>query len=102
MEHSELVQEMALLEKLTAPERLQHAKRRRQQQIANWIQCDISLDNGTTISSSMIDGTLKLLSNELTAIKPSGSKNLSVQFPENIVLLEGKYSLLFVFYEFFW
>ncbi|CAF4589015.1 unnamed protein product, partial [Rotaria magnacalcarata] len=43
MDHSELVQEMILLEKLTAQERLKHAKRRRQQQLANWARREASL-----------------------------------------------------------
>ena len=63
MEHSELVQEMILLEKLTAQERLKHAKRRRQQQLANWARREASLGNGTIISSSMANGTITSISN---------------------------------------
>ena len=74
MEHSELVQEMVLLEKLTAQERLKHAKRRRQQQLTNWIRREGS--SGTP-------------SNDIAVAKSARGKKFSVQFPENVVLLEG-------------
>ena len=79
MEHSELVQEMVLLEKLTAQERLKHAKRRRQQQLTNLARREAALGNNT----AMINGTLTSISNLRT-------NKVLVQFPENIVLLEGK------------
>ncbi|CAF0786789.1 unnamed protein product [Rotaria sp. Silwood1] len=88
MDHSELVQEMVLLEKLTAQERLKHAKRRRQQQLANWARREVSLNNNTIISSTMINGTLTSISNNKKS-KSVRSKNFLVQFPENIVLLEA-------------
>jgi hypothetical protein len=83
MEHSELVQEMVLLEKLTAQERLKHAKRRRQQQMTNWTRRE-----STIISSASINGTITSISNN-TAIKSVSSKKTLIQFPENVVLLEG-------------
>lgn len=74
MDHSELIQEMVLLEKMTAQERLKHARRRRQQQLKSWTQREAvsSQTNGTTPSKS-----------------PSKKKKISVKFPENIVILEG-------------
>lgn len=78
MEHSELVQEMVLLEKLTAQERLKHARRRRQQQLNNLARRETALGNTTT----MINGAMTSVSNIRT-------KKVLVQFPENIVLLEG-------------
>lgn len=89
MEHAELIQEMVLLEKLTAQERLKHAKRRRQQQLANWTRREASLGNHTTTSSTLTNGTLTSIPNNKKH-KSNRSKNFSVQFPVNIVLLEGK------------
>jgi protein phosphatase 1 regulatory subunit 16A len=83
MEHSELVQDMMLLEKLTAQERLKHARRRRQQQLENWARRNVASDNNVTISTTMTNGIH-------TTTKSTRSKKYSVQFPENIVLLEGK------------
>ncbi|CAF3402422.1 unnamed protein product [Rotaria socialis] len=88
MEHSELVQEMILLEKLTAQERLKHAKRRRQQQLANWTRREASLGNGTIISSSMTNGTVTSISNN-RKLKSIRTKQFLVQFPVNVVLLEA-------------
>jgi protein phosphatase 1 regulatory subunit 16A len=87
MEHSELVQDMMLLEKLTAQERLKHARRRRQQQLENWARRDIASDNNITISTTMTNG---IHSSNHKTTKSTRSKKYSVQFPENIVLLEGK------------
>ena len=78
MEHSELVQEMVLLEKLTAQERLKHARRRRQQQLTNLARREAALGNTT----AMINGTITSLTNIRT-------KKSLIQFPENIILLEG-------------
>lgn len=89
MDHSELVQEMILLEKLTAQERLKHAKRRRQQQLANWARREASLGNGTILSSNMTNGTMTSMSNNKKS-KSVRSKESLVQFPDNVVLLEGK------------
>ena len=86
MEHTELVQEMVLLEKLTAQERLKHAKRRRQQQLTNWARREAASGNSTIMSSAMTNGTF--ISNTTTT-KSLRSKKFLVQFPENIVLLEG-------------
>ncbi|CAF1214985.1 unnamed protein product [Rotaria magnacalcarata] len=88
MDHSELVQEMVLLEKLTAQERLKHAKRRRQQQLANWARREASLGNGTIISSSMTNGTITSISNS-RKLKSIRTKEFLVQFPANVVLLEA-------------
>ena len=74
MEHSELVQEMVLLEKLTAQERLKHAKRRRQQQLTNWIRRE---------------GVSGTPGSDVGIVKSARAKKFSVQFPENVVLLEG-------------
>jgi protein phosphatase 1 regulatory subunit 16A len=93
MEHFELIQEMVLLEKLTAQERLKHAKRRRQQQLSNWIRREVALSNSTTISSPMAS-----LSNN-TAMNSIRKKTFLVQFPENIVLLEGKENLFLFFFN---
>ena len=84
MEHSELIQEMVLLEKLTAQERLKHAKRRRrQQQLTNWAQREVATGNHTVTPSMTTNGKMVSISNIRT-------KQFLVQFPENIVLLEGK------------
>lgn len=74
MDHSELIQEMVLLEKMTAQERLKHARRRRQQQLKNWMQREGLTSNGTTVSNG--------LSTKL--------RKTAVKFPENVVILEGK------------
>jgi len=77
MDHSELIQEMVLLEKMTAQERLKHARRRRQQQLKSWTQREaVSSTNGTTPIKS-----------------PSKMRKVSVKFPENIVILEGNLSI---------
>jgi hypothetical protein len=96
MEHSELVQEMLLLEKLTAQERLKHAKRRRQQQLTNWARRETTSGNSTIMSSTMTNGNF--ISNH-TAPKSLRSKKFLVQFPENIVLLEG-IEMIFLFLSF--
>lgn len=75
MEHSELVQEMVLLEKLPAQERLKQARKRRQQQLASLARREVGLGNTT----AMIHPTV-------TSMR---TKKSLVQFPENIVLLEG-------------
>ncbi|CAF1661512.1 unnamed protein product, partial [Adineta ricciae] len=73
MDHSELVQEMVLLEKMTAQERLKHARRRRQQQLKNWMQREGLTSNGTTVSNGI---STKL-------------RKTAVKFSENVVLLEA-------------
>lgn len=85
MDHSELVQEMLLLEKMPAQDRLKHARRRRQQQLKNWIQREASSTNG---SSTLTNGK---------SSKPTRSqiKRAKIKFPENIVLLEGKFHFSF-------
>lgn len=88
MEHSELVQEMVFLEKLTAQERLKYAKRRRQQQLTNWTKREIAAGNSTAISSAPTSGPMTSISNNSIA-KSIRTKTFLVQFPENIVLLEG-------------
>jgi protein phosphatase 1 regulatory subunit 16A len=100
MEHSELVQEMVLLEKLTAQERLKHAKRRRQQQLANWIRRENAIGNSTITSSATTHGGIPFISNN-TSMKSIPIKKALVQFPENIVLLEGKRNSFF-FFSFLW
>lgn len=77
MEHAELIQEMVLLEKLTAQERLKHAKRRRQQQLNNWNKRDAIFDNQTRPISAN------------KSISSNRRKPYLVQFPDNIVLLEA-------------
>ena len=83
MDHSELVQEMLLLEKMTAQERLKHARRRRQQQLKNLLHREASMPGS---NASMTTGLLNGKSN----VYHSRSKRTTVKFPENIVLLEGK------------
>jgi hypothetical protein len=80
MEHSELVQEMVLLEKLTAQDRLKHARQRRQQQLTNWVRRETRIGHK---ESPLTNGTM-------TSIPNNRPKQIFVQFPENIVLLEGK------------
>ena len=76
MDHSELIQEMVLLEKMTAQDRLKHARRRRQQQLKNWLQRETSASFNTNLPN-----------NKSTK---SRTKRFAVKFPENVVLLEGK------------
>ena len=85
MDHSELVQEMMLLEKMTAQERLKHARRRRQQQLKNWTNREGGISsNSTAISNGSTNGTTT------KSTKPhTKTKKASVKFSENIVLLEG-------------
>lgn len=78
MDHSELIQEMTLLEKMTAQERLKHARRRRQQQLKNWLQREAATTSSTLTTKSMKSSAT------------SKTKKNSVKFPENVVLLEGK------------
>ncbi|UJR13841.1 hypothetical protein I4U23_000852 [Adineta vaga] len=80
MDHSELIQEMVLLEKMTAQERLKHARRRRQQQLKNWMQREGLTSNGTSVSNGL---TTKSSKSSAKLKKPS------VIFPENVVLLEA-------------
>lgn len=97
MDHSELIQEMVLLEKMTAQERLKHARRRRQQQLKNWTQREGISGNSTTISTGLANGTTT------TTVKSVKShpktKKSSVKFPENVVLLEGNYASFFLFHS---
>ncbi|CAF1068736.1 unnamed protein product [Adineta steineri] len=80
MDHSELIQEMVLLEKMTAQERLKHARRRRQQQLKNWLTREGLSSNGTVISNGITAKPIK---------PPTKSRKVSVKFPENVVLLEA-------------
>lgn len=86
MDHSELVQEMLLLEKMTAQERLKHARRRRQQQLKNWMQRDGTQSNGASIATSVSNGTVN---GKSLKSHPLPTKKTSVKFPQNVVLLEG-------------
>lgn len=45
-EHSELVTEMCVVEKMSTQERLKHAKKRRQQQLKKWTQHERDLQKG--------------------------------------------------------
>jgi ankyrin repeat protein len=85
MDHSELIQEMVLLEKMTAQERLKHARRRRQQQLKNWANRE-GISGGST--ASIANGTTTKSIKSHTKTKKS-----SVKFSENVVLLEGNYFL---------
>jgi protein phosphatase 1 regulatory subunit 16A len=88
MDHSELIQEMVLLEKMTAQERLKHAKRRRQQQLKSWAQREgITGGNSTTISTGLANGTMTTTTKSIKS-HPKTKKS-SVKFPENVVILEG-------------
>ncbi|CAF2596900.1 unnamed protein product [Rotaria sp. Silwood2] len=90
MDHSELIQEMVLLEKMTAQERLKHARRRRQQQLKNWAQREGLSSNNTTISTGIVNGTITTSTTGTKSIKSySKTKQPSVKFPENIILLEA-------------
>ncbi|CAF0792377.1 unnamed protein product [Didymodactylos carnosus] len=102
MEHSELVQEMLLLEKMTAQERLKHARRRRQQQLKNWIQREKELLSTTTTAITSLATTSTIPNGENTMTKAAQSylkpltsfkhltKNSSqVKFPQNVVLLDA-------------
>jgi hypothetical protein len=92
MDHSELIQEMVLLEKMTAQERLKHARRRRQQQLKTWAQRESISGNSTTISSGVANGTITTTTKSVRT--PSRTKKSSVKFPENVVLLEGNCSFI--------
>lgn len=87
MEHTDLVQEMVLLEKMTAQERLKHARRRRQQQLKSWTQREGVIGNGTSVSNGLVNGTQTTTTKSIKA--SSKTKKNSVKFPENVVLLEG-------------
>ena len=83
MDHSELIQEMVLLEKMTAQERLKHARRRRQQQLKSWLSREVLLNNSPAVSNGLTNGlTTKPMKSSTRA------KKSSVKFPENVVLLE--------------
>lgn len=96
MEHADLVQEMVFLEKLTAQERLKYAKRRRQQQLAGWTKRETLAGNGAALSSTPTNGLMTSTSNNSKKKKSPGTKRFLVQFPANIVLLEGNKILLFL------
>ncbi|CAF1328016.1 unnamed protein product [Rotaria sp. Silwood1] len=87
MDHSELIQEMVLLEKMTAQERLKHARRRRQQQLKNWSQREGLSSNNTTISTGIINGTITTATKSIKSYPKT--KQSSVKFPENVILLEA-------------
>jgi hypothetical protein len=74
MEHSQLVQDMIQLEKLTPQKRLNYAKQRRQQQITNW----------NRIESKQISSL------DQFQTRTNRKRKSHVRFPENIVLLDGK------------
>jgi len=86
MDHSELIQEMVLLEKMTAQERLKHARRRRQQQLKNWANREGISGGSTAVSTGIANGTPTKSIKSYTKTKKS-----SVKFSENVVLLEGNY-----------
>ncbi|CAF3093210.1 unnamed protein product [Rotaria socialis] len=87
MDHSELIQEMVLLEKMTAQERLKHARRRRQQQLKNWTQRQGTSSNSTNVSAGMTNGTITTTSKSLKSTPKT--KKSSVKFPESVILLEA-------------
>ena len=87
MDHSELIQEMVLLEKMTAQERLKHARRRRQQQLKNWIQREGLSINSTLLTTGIVND--KIITTKSNKLHSKTKKSL-VKFPENVVLLEGK------------
>ena len=93
MEHSDLVQEMTLLEKLTAQERLKQAKRRRQQQITAWLQLEETTKDNSTDGSMSINAQTKRKGSIDPIDGAIRSRKGHVQFPENIILLEGKIAL---------
>jgi protein phosphatase 1 regulatory subunit 16A len=88
MDHFELIQEMVLLEKMTAQERLKHARRRRQQQLKSWQQREGNSGNNTNVSSGIANGTITTTTTKLIKPHPKTKKS-SVKFPDNVVLLEG-------------
>lgn len=81
MEHSELVREMRFLENLTAQDRLMHAQRRRQEQLRNYV----FHENNSHRTSP----------NRFRNKKTKSKGNGRVQFPSNIILLDGKSHLIF-------
>lgn len=97
MDHSELVQEMVLLEKMTAQERLKHARRRRQQQLKNWSQRDGLSSNNTAVSTNMINGSVASTTASKSVKPIPKSKSSFVKFAENIVLLEGNFIFRCIF-----
>ena len=73
IEHSELVKEMPLLDSWTAQERLKFAKQRRQEQIQHWKRQESNLVN------------------ELEIERRPKKTQCHVQFPQRLILLEGKF-----------
>ena len=79
MEHSELVREMRFLENLTAQERLTRAQRQRQEQIRNYVYHENNLHRSPIRKRNK---------------KNKFNSNVRVQFPSNIILLDGKYRFI--------
>lgn len=84
MEHHELVQEMPSIERMSAQERLKHAKKRRSQQMKKWNQYEKQLEKDNTKKPRKKGSTPQ------SSIKKSKRQGTGrVQFVANIALLES-------------
>ncbi|XP_064467056.1 protein phosphatase 1 regulatory subunit 16A-like [Ornithodoros turicata] len=76
-EHSELITEMVVVEKMSTQERLKHAKKRRQQQLKKWSQHERDLQKG------------KLKSSNQGKAQGKGRPDYKVHFVPSVMLLEA-------------
>ena len=77
-DHSELVAEIASVEKMTTPDRLKHAKKRRNQQMKRWANYERQLEKESSKKR-------KQSSNQ----RGHGGRKRRVKFIHNIMLLEA-------------
>ena len=80
MDHSELVAEIPLVEKMSTQDRLKHAKKRRTQQLKRYSQYEKQLDK---------ENNKKKKSVAIMGKKPKKKGSARVNFVNNVVLLES-------------
>lgn len=87
MEHSDLVAEIATVEKMSTAERLKHAKKRRQQQLKKFVQYEKALEKDSTKKRKSGSAHSKKNTKDIGG----GERNriIRVQFISNVMLLEA-------------
>ncbi|ELT96896.1 hypothetical protein CAPTEDRAFT_157758, partial [Capitella teleta] len=87
MEHSDLVAEIATVEKMSTAERLKHAKKRRQQQLKKFVQYEKALEKESTKKRKSGSAHSKKNTKDIGG----GERNriIRVQFISNVMLLEA-------------
>ena len=80
-DHSELVAEITMVEKMSTQERLKHAKKRRNQQIKKFSQYERQLDKDHNKKNKKNQGNKKP--------PPKKQRTIRITFDSNVMLLEA-------------